>query len=230
MIYFDNVSKIYSNNSVALDDFSFAMSEGEFVSIVGRSGAGKSTILKLLLKEEKPTKGIITFRNKDVLKIKKRHTPLYRRNFGVVYQDFKLLPQKTVFENIAFALEILSKSQKEIQKRVPLILETVGILEKAHHFPHQISAGEKQRTAIARAIIGEPEVLLADEPTGNLDIFNARAIIKLLVKINDLGTPVLLVTHNREIVNSLGRRVVTLERGKVIKDEKVGRYYLSPHF
>jgi len=130
---------------------------------------------------------------------------------------------------VAFALEILSKSQKEIEKKVPLILETVGILEKAHHFPHQISAGERQRVAIARAIIGEPDVLLADEPTGNLDVFNTRAIIKLLLKINDLGTSILLVTHNREIVNSLGKRVITIDKGRIIKDEKIGKYYLSPH-
>jgi cell division transport system ATP-binding protein len=226
MIYFDNVTKIFPNNCVALSDISFGVSQGEFISIAGKSGAGKSTLLKLFLAEEKPTKGDIIFEEMSVNKISHSYTPYYRRKIGVVYQDYKLLPQKTVFENVAFTLEILGKSDSEIKRIVPQALELVGILDKAANFPNELSGGEQQRATLARAIVLQPKVLLADEPTGNLDIFTTREIVKLFLKINQLGTAVILATHNREIVNSIQKRVIVLEKGKIIRDEEKGRYYL----
>jgi len=226
MIYFDKVTKIYPNNCVALSNISFFVGKGEFVSIVGRSGAGKSTLLRLLLSEEKPTKGDIIFEDINVAKMSHGYLPYYRRRMGVIYQDYKLSPQKTVFENVAFALEIFGKTDSEIKRTVPQALELVGILDKANNFPHQLSGGEQQRAVMARAIISQPKVLLADEPTGDLDVYTTKEIMKLFLKINQLGTAVILATHNREVVNTIQKRVIVLEKGKIIRDEQKGRYYL----
>jgi cell division transport system ATP-binding protein len=226
MIVFQNVWKVYNNKSVALEDVSFKINANEFVSIVGRSGAGKSTILKLLIGEEKPTKGKIFFGQYEVNKLKNKELPALRRHIGIVFQDFKLLPNKTAYENVAFALEVAGRPSSEIRDLVPQVLDMVGLLDKARNFPHELSGGEKQRVAIARAMIHRPEVILADEPTGNLDPFHTAEIINLLLKINNLGTTVILATHDKEIINSLGKRVITLENGKVIRDEEKGRFIL----
>lgn len=226
MIYFDKVSKVYSPTSIALDDVSFTVAPNEFVSIVGQSGAGKSTLIKLLLAEEKPTSGQVFFESYDVHNMDRRELPFIRRRIGIVFQDYRLLSHKTAFENIAFAMEASGKSDEEIQKDVPHVLELVGLTDKAWHFPHELSGGEKQRVAIARAVIVRPDVLVADEPTGNLDPLNTWEIINLLEKINGLGTTVILATHDKEIINSIKKRVITLEKGKLIRDEQKGKYVL----
>ena len=226
MIYFDNVTKVFSNNCVALSDISFGISKGEFISIAGKSGAGKSTLLGLILADEKPTKGNIIFEDIDISKMSRSYLPYHRRKIGVVYQDYKLLSQKTVFENVAFALEILGKNDSEIKRTVPQALELTGVLDKANNFPDELSGGEQQRIALARAIILQPKLLIADEPTGNLDVFTAEGIVKLFLKINQLGTAVILATHNREIVNTVQKRIIVLEKGKIIRDEEKGKYYL----
>lgn len=226
MIYFNNVTKIFPNNCVALSDVSFGISKGEFISIVGKSGAGKTTLLRLLLAQERPTEGDIIFEEISVPKISHSYLPYYRRRIGFVYQDFRLLPQKKVFENVAFALEVFGKNEREIKRIVPQALDLVGILDKANNFPSQLSAGEQQRVSIARAIVTQPKFLVADEPTGNLDIFTSREIVKLFLKINQLGTGVILATHNKDVVNVIQKRVIVLEKGKVIRDEQKGRYYL----
>ena len=226
MIYFDHVSKVYSPTSVALDDVSFAVEPQEFVSIVGRSGAGKSTLLKLLLAEEKPTSGKVFFESLDVHRLSNGELPIVRRRMGVVFQDYKLLPTKTAYENVAFAMEAAGKTDEEIASDVPQILELVGLMSKAWHFPSELSGGELQRVAIARAIVNRPDAVIADEPTGNLDPINTWEIIGLLEKINELGTTVILATHDKEVINSLKRRVITLEQGRMVHDEKRGRYVL----
>lgn len=226
MIFFKNVTKVFSKNCIALFDATFSFSKGEFLSIVGKSGAGKTTLLRLLTTEEKPSRGDIFFENINIAKIESKNIPYYRRNIGIVYQDVKLLPQKTVFENVAFALEILGKPEKEIKRIVPQALDLVGALNRAHHFPHELSGGEKQRVGLARAIVLQPKILLADEPTGNLDVFTTREIVKLFLKINQLGTGVILATHNREVVNTVSKRVILLEQGRIAKDEQKGKYYL----
>ncbi len=223
MIIFQNVSKVY-NKTIALDKVSFKIQPGEFVSLVGLSGAGKSTIIKLLIAEEKPTKGQIFFGSYEVNKLKPSQLPEFRRHIGVIFQDFKLLDKKTVFENVAFALEVEGRTQKEINELTPQVLDLVGLSEKAFNFPKELSGGEKQRVAIARAMINRPEVLIADEPTGNLDPFNTWEVIKLLKKINELGSTIILATHSKEIVDSLGKRVITLEKGQIISDEENGRF------
>jgi len=223
MIIFDEVTKHYGAHKV-LDNVSFTIQPQEFVTVVGASGAGKSTLIKLLLCEEKPTFGRITIDDKDIHLLKEKYVPYYRRQIGVVFQDFKLLPNKTVFENVAFAMEVSGKSDAEIRKGVMKILDLVGLKERANQFPSELSGGEAQRVGIARALVFEPKFLIADEPTGNLDPKNAADIGKLLMKINDLGTTVLLVTHNPEIVDLIHRRVITLDKGKIAKDRKKGKY------
>lgn len=229
MISFQKVTKIYSGHgeaTIALEDVSFEIKPKEFVSIVGKSGAGKTTLLKLLLVEERPTEGKIFFEGKEVTKIKPEELPQFRREIGAVFQDYKLLPSKTTYENIAYALEVIGASDQEISRDVPKVLEIVGLTERANNFPAELSGGERQRAAIARALIHRPEVILADEPTGNLDPYHTLDIIQLLLKIQEMGTTVILATHNKEIINSLGRRVITLEKGRVIRDEERGRFIL----
>jgi len=226
MILFQNVSKIYNGNCVALDDVTLRMKPKEFISIAGPSGAGKSTLLKLLICEEKPTQGKVFLDKQNLNLIKNSDLPLIRRKIGMIFQDFKLLANRTVYENIAFAMEVVGSPNKEIEQDVPQVLDVVGLADKIDYFPHQLSGGEKQRIAIARALIHRPSVILADEPTGNLDLLNTWDIIKLLLKINELGTTVILATHDREIINNLGRRVITLDKGKLIRDEAKGRYVL----
>ncbi|MDD2696948.1 MAG: cell division ATP-binding protein FtsE [Candidatus Pacebacteria bacterium] len=226
MIKFQNITKIYPPNTVALNDVSFEVKPKEFVSLVGRSGAGKTTLLRLLLAEEKPTNGRIFFNNYDFSKIKLEQLPELRRKIGAVFQDYKLLPSKTAYENIAYAMEVVGASDSEIARDVAEVLDIVGLTKKACNFPAQLSGGEKQRVAIARALIHRPEVILADEPTGNLDPYHTLDIIRLLLNINEIGTTVILATHNREVINSLGKRVVTLQDGKIIRDEEKGRFIL----
>jgi len=226
MIRFQNITKIYPPNCLTLDDVSFEIEEKEFVSIVGKSGAGKTTLLKLLLVEEKPTKGRIFFKDQDINKIKRSKLPYLRRKIGAVFQDYKLFPTKTVYENVAYVLQVIGASDKEIVHDVPEVLEIVGLADKKDNFPCQLSGGECQRVAIARALIHRPDVILADEPTGNLDPYNTAEILRLLLNINDLGTTIILATHNKEIVNSLKKRVITLEDGKIVRDEEKGRFIL----
>ncbi len=226
MIYFDKVSKIYSPTSTALEDVSFSVEPKEFVSIVGHSGAGKTTLLKMLLAEDKPTSGKVFFESINVHEASRDELPRIRRRIGSIFQDFRLLPTKTAYENIAFAMEAAGASDEDVENDVPQTLELVGLMDKAMHFPHELSGGEKQRVAIARAIVNRPEVILADEPTGNLDPINTKEIVELLKKINGLGTTVMLATHNHDVVNSLGRRVITLDKGRVARDDKKGRYVI----
>ncbi len=226
MIYFDNVSKIYSGNSVAVEDVSFTVEPQEFVSVVGQSGSGKSTLIKLLLAEERPSAGTVYFQSLDVHNLSRSEIPFVRRKIGTVFQDFRLLPQKTAYENVAFALEAAGKEDDEIASDVPHILDLVGLSDKMDFFPHELSGGQQQRVAIARALVNRPEVVIADEPTGNLDPLNTWEIIRLLGKINELGTTVILATHDKDIIDTIGKRVITLEDGKVVRDEKRGRYIL----
>ncbi len=198
----------------------------EFVSIVGRSGAGKTTLFKLLIAEEEPTKGKVYFADVDVHTLPKKTLPTLRRRIGMIFQDFKLLAQKTVFENVAFAMEVAGMGEEEIQEDVPQALELVGLSDKSENFPHELSGGEKQRVAIARALIQRPEVILADEPTGNLDPLTGWDIVQLLVKINQLGTTVVLASHDKDVVNKVGKRVVTLDQGRIVRDEEEGKYVL----
>jgi len=226
MIYLENVSKVYSANSPALDSVNLTISAGEFVSLVGHSGAGKTTIVKLILAEEKPTSGLVFFESLDVHKIKSRDIPKLRRRIGVVFQDFRLLEKKTAYENVAFAMEVAGKTEEEIASEVPHVLDLVDLSHRIFNFPHQLSGGEKQRLAIARAIINQPELIIADEPTGNLDPINAQEVVRILKKINDLGTTILLTTHNKDVIDSIGKRVVTIDKGKIIRDNKDGKYVL----
>lgn len=226
MIAFQNVSKIYGDHSAALEDIGFQVGPGEFVSLVGRSGAGKSTIIRLLIGEEKPTKGRVFFGQYEVNKLKDKELPAFRRHIGVVFQDFRLLPTKNAYENVAFALEVAGRSQREIGELVPQVLDMVGLSDKMNNFPSELSGGEKQRVAIARAMVHRPEVIIADEPTGNLDPLHTTEIINLLIKINELGTTLILATHNKDIVNALGKRVITLDKGRLIRDEEKGKYIL----
>jgi len=226
MISFQNVSKAYSNK-FALEEVNLSIKKNEFVSIVGKNGAGKSTLIKLLIGEEKPSKGRVFFDNFEVNKLNLGELPEFRRQIGIVFQDFRLLPTKTAYENIAFALEVDGKSQSEIDEFVPQILDMVGLSDHAFNFPHELSGGEKQRVAIARALIHRPALLIADEPTGNLDPLNSAEIIRLLSKINELGTTIILVTHNKDIVNNLHKRVVSMDNGRIIRDEEDGRYVLA---
>jgi cell division transport system ATP-binding protein len=225
MIRFEHVTKYYTDDDRSVEDASFSIHVGEFVSIVGHSGAGKTTLIKLLLGEIKPTAGNIWFDDFDVDALKPSQLPNYRRRIGVVFQDFRLLNNRTAFENVAFAMEAAGKSDDDIIADVPHALELVGLSHKAHSFPQEMSGGERQRLAIARAIINQPEVILADEPTGNLDPDSTKDVVEILKKINDLGTTVILTTHNKGIVDSLDKRVITLEKGRIIKDVAHGRYH-----
>lgn len=222
MIYFNNVSKIYKD-ATALLDITFTVETGEFVSIVGHSGAGKTTLTKMILAEENPTDGTVFFESINIHKLKNRDLTKLRRRIGVVFQDFKLLPNKTAYENISFAMEAVGKTEAEIASDVPHVLELVDLSHRLSHFPNQMSGGEQQRLAIARAIINQPELIIADEPTGNLDPVNTHEIVQILKKINDLGTTVILTTHNRGVIDSVNKRVITMENGKIIRDTKHGK-------
>ncbi|TSA45021.1 cell division ATP-binding protein FtsE [bacterium] len=227
MIEFINVKKSYGSGNLvmtALEDINFKIKKEEFVSFVGHSGAGKSTILKLIYAEEKPTSGEILFNGEDISKISARQLPYHRRRIGTVFQDYKLLPKKTVYENVAFALEVSGYPSREIRQSVPQILDIVGLSNKMASYPHEISGGEQQRAAIARALVHRPALIIADEPTGNLDPISAWGIIQLLLKINKLGTTVVLATHDKDIVNNVKRRVITLDQGHIIRDHSKGRY------
>jgi len=226
MIYFDKVTKKYPNDNFALQDISFSVAHNEFVSIVGHSGAGKTTLLKLLMAEEKPTEGSVFFESVNVHKLHRNEVSKLRRRIGMVFQDFRLLPDKTVFENIAFAMEAAGRSDEEIAFDVPHVLELVDLSHKIWDFPGHLSGGEKQRVAIARAIVNQPDIIIADEPTGNLDPVNTYEIVQILKKVNDIGTTVILTTHNKGIIDLLGKRVITMEGGKIIRDDQSGKYVL----
>jgi cell division transport system ATP-binding protein len=219
MIYFNNVSKIYKD-ATALLDVTFTVEAGEFVSIVGHSGAGKTTLTKMILADEMPTEGTVFFESINVHKLKNKDLTKLRRRIGVVFQDYKLLSNKTAYENIAFAMEAVGKTEEEIESDVPHVLELVDLSHRTGHFPGEMSGGEQQRLAIARAIINQPELIIADEPTGNLDPVNTHEIVQILKKINDLGTTVILTTHNRGVIESVNNRVITMENGKIIRDTK----------
>ncbi len=226
MIYFNNVSKKYGSDTASLDTINLTINQGEFVSVVGHSGAGKTTLIKLILAEEKPTEGTVFFESLDIHRLSSSEITKLRRKIGTVFQDFRLLPNKNAYENIAFAMEAAGKTEEEIQSDVPHVLELVDLSSRMMHFPHQLSGGEKQRLAIARAIINQPEIIIADEPTGNLDPINTYEIVQILKKINDLGTTVVLTTHNRGVVENIGKRVITLEKGRVVRDDKDGKYMI----
>lgn len=226
MITFENVSKLYPDGTVAASDVNFAIKAGEFVSIVGQSGAGKTTIARMIIAEEKPSQGRIVIGGWDISHIKRTEIPVLRRQIGVVFQDFKLLKRKTVRENIAFALEVCGAKRAKIQKIVPQVLKIVGLEDKGDKFPNQLSGGEQQRVVIARALVHRPKILVADEPTGNLDTITAHEIIDLLLKINEFGTTVVLVTHNPDIVNKIRRRVITVDHGTIASNKKSGKYVL----
>lgn len=227
MISLKGVSKIYKPDTNALQGVTLSIEPGEFVSIVGQSGSGKTTLAKLLFAEERASKGQVVVGDWDITKIKQSEIPLLRRQIGMVFQDFKLLPRKTIKENVAFALEVAGETRKKINEIVPQVLDIVGLKEKADRYPRQLSGGEQQRVSIARSLVHRPKLLVADEPTGNLDAIHSYEIIDLLKRINKIGTTVVLVTHDRDIVNMLKKRVITLENGKVISDVKHGKYHLS---
>ncbi len=226
MIYFDKVSKVYPDDSVALQDISLTIEPKELVTIVGHSGAGKTTLIKMILAEEKPTSGKIFYESEEVHKLKGRKITELRRNIGTVFQDFRLLSNMTVYENIAFAMEAAGRTDEEIEADVPHVLELVDMSRKMYNFPTELSGGEKQRVAIARAIVNQPDVIIADEPTGNLDPANTFEIIQILKKINDLGTTVIITTHNRGVVELLGNRVISMQEGKIVRDDKNGSFML----
>lgn len=227
MIKLTNISKEYQNGVRALSNINLEIKKGEFVFIVGSSGAGKSTLIKLLLKEVEPTKGYIYLNGENITDVKTRRIPYIRRNIGVVFQDFRLLHKKTVYENIAFAMEIVGAHPKEIRRRVPMILGMVNLSKKANSFPDQLSGGEHQRVSIARAIINNPPILIADEPTGNLDPDTAGEIMKVLLNINTRGTTVLMATHAKDIVDMMKKRVIAIDDGKIVRDEEKGGYGLE---
>ena len=226
MIKFDNVTKVYPPNTVVLQDINFEIKEGEFVSIVGKSGAGKTTLIKLILGLEEPTQGSVLFAGEDISKIDSSSLQHIRRRIGGIYQDYKLLPAKTVYENVAYVMEVEGRENEEIEREVPRVLEIIGLKDKTESFPEELSGGEQQRLAVARALVNYPDVIIADEPTGNLDPYNTYEVISLLEKINRAGKTVLLSTHDREIINKLGKRVITIENGKIIRDEEKGRFII----
>ncbi len=225
MIYFDRVTKRYGDMA-ALDGVTLSVAPKEFISIVGHSGAGKTTLLKLLLAEERPTEGNIFFESIDVNDLPSASLHHYRRKIGTVFQDFRLIPNKTAYENIAFAMEAIGRREDEIASDVPYILDLVNLSDKAKHFPDQLSGGEKQRVAIGRAIINQPDLIVADEPTGNLDPINTYEIVEILKKINELGTTILITTHNKGVIDAIGKRVITMDSGKIVRDDASGKYVL----
>jgi cell division transport system ATP-binding protein len=224
MLRFENVSKIYPGDFIALEDINLFIKKGEFVSIVGHSGSGKSTLLKLIYAEEQPTDGHVYFNDRPLDSIKRKHLPYYRRNIGTVFQDFKLLPQKTAYENVAYALEVSDDSVEDIKELVPEILDIVGMGNKMEKYPRQLSGGEQQKVCLARALVRKPLVLIADEPTGNLDPASSEEIVQLLLKINSMGTTVLLASHNKNIIDKINRRVIELNNGKIVRDNTKGKY------
>lgn len=224
MIYFDKVSKIYNDGTTALESVDIKIEPGEFVSIVGHSGAGKTTLLKLLLAEETPSSGSVFFESKDIHSLKQSEITKLRRQIGSIFQDYRLIPNKTVYENVSFAMEVGGREDEEIEADVPHALKLVGLEHKINAFPEELSGGEKQRVAIARAIVNQPDVLIADEPTGHLDPINTYDIVQILKKINDLGTTIILTTHNKGVVDELKKRVITLENGKIVRDDEGGLY------
>ena len=226
MIRFHNVSKIYNKSGKALNKINLHIKPGEFISIVGQSGTGKTTLVKTMIGEEKVDEGKIIVGGWDITDIGQREVPVLRRQIGVIFQDFKLLNKKTLFENIAFAMQVCGGRPAKIKKIVPHVMKIVGLEKKINDYPQEVSGGEQQRAAIARALVHRPKILLADEPTGNLDSINANEIIELLLRINKFGTTVILVTHNREIVNNLKRRVITIDDGTIISDQTIGKYIL----
>lgn len=227
IIAMDHVSKQYSTGVEALSDVSICIHKGEFVFVVGKSGSGKSTFIKLLLKELNPTEGRIFVGGRQVINLKRKQVSLYRRKIGVVFQDFRLLKNKTVFENVAFAQEIIGMTKRDIARNVPIMLEMVGLKGKEKMYPHELSGGEQQRVAIARALINQPTILLADEPTGNLDPKTAWDIMMLLEEVNKMGTTVVVVTHNNDVVDVMQKRVINLEDGVLVRDEKKGGYQVE---
>ena len=225
-LIFDSVSKYYMGDSVALKDINLTVHPQEFISIVGHSGAGKTTLLRMILAEEIPTEGSVRYGSIDIHDLPKRQVNYYRRRIGMIFQNFRLLPQRTAFENIAFAMEAAGRTDEEIESDVPYVLDLVDLSDKIWSFPHEMSGGQKQRLAIARAIVNQPEIVIADEPTGNLDPVNTYEVIQLLKKINSLGTTVILTTHNKGVVDNLKGRVVTMENGEIVRDDQEGHYVL----
>jgi cell division transport system ATP-binding protein len=226
MIHYDKVSKIYPDDFVGLDSVSFSVEPKEFVTIVGQSGAGKTTLIKMLIAEDWPTSGSVFFESSNIHKLSKKEMNKLRRRIGTVFQDYRLIPNKTVYENIAFAMEASGRTDSEVAADVPHVLELVDLGHKIWNFPHELSGGERQRAAIARAIVNQPDIVVADEPTGNLDPTNTYEIIRILRKINELGTTVMLTTHNKGVVDTIGGRIITMDKGKIIKDDKHGKYIL----
>ncbi len=226
MIKLSGVTKQYTRDSTGLKDVHLFIDAGEFVSVVGQSGTGKTTLVKLLIAEERPTKGKIEIGGWDITKIGQRDIPLLRRQIGVIFQDFKLLPKKTVAENVEFAMQVAGESPWRMRTVVPRVLDIVGLDHKKHRYPYQLSGGEQQRVAIARSLVHRPKILVGDEPTGNLDAVNTQEIIEMLKKINEFGTTIVLVTHNKDVVNQLRKRVITLHNGEIVSDEVEGKYRL----
>ncbi len=227
MIYFDNVSKIYNDGrSAALQEVTFQVAPKEFVSIVGHSGAGKTTLLKMIIAEDKPSNGQVFYESLDIHQIPKTKLPHYRRKIGTVFQDFKLLPNKTAYENVAFAMEANGRTDQEIADNVPQAMALVDLDDKIWNFPHELSGGEKQRVAIARAIVNQPDIIIADEPTGNLDPIATYEIVQILRKINELGTTVIMTTHNKGVIDEIERRVITMDGGRIVRDDSKGKYIL----
>lgn len=226
VIKFRNVTKFYNGGQAVLDSINIDITHGEFVSVVGHSGAGKSTLLKMMLAELYPSEGAVYFNNNNIKHLRKRDITKIRRNIGVIFQNFRLIESKTVYENIAFALEVSGMSNEEVEADVPHVLGLVDLHDKAEHFPRELSGGEQQRVAIARAIVTQPDILIADEPTGNLDPINTYEVVQILKKINDLGTTVVLTTHNKGVIDSVGGRVITMDSGKMVRDDNSGQYVL----
>lgn len=226
MIKFDNVTKIYKDEDVVLKEVSFEIKEGEFVSIVGKSGAGKTTLIRLILGLENPTSGNVYFKGLNVKDATSLQLQEIRRNIGTIYQDYKLFPAKTVYENVSYIMQVEGKENEEIEKEVPKVLDVIGLKDKFDNFPSELSGGEQQRLAIARALINHPEIIIADEPTGNLDPYNSYEVMELLQKINQAGRTIILATHDREVINRLGKRVITLENGRLIRDDAKGKFLI----